>query len=194
MPRPRGSADLLEDRRKRALALLDRGYSLNEVGRRIGCAAVSVMRWRDARHRGGAQALKVRFSPGRPWKLEKAARQRLVRLLLQGATAHGWRTNLWTTARIAELVRREFGVEYHRDHIGRLLHSLGWSVQKPERRALERDEQAIKRWKQKAFCSFPTWPGHGLLKDKLPSIATVRDGGTKSPSSREFRSARGGTA
>ena len=149
MPRPRGSADLLEDRRKRALALLDRGYSLNEVGRRIGCAAVSVMRWRDARHRGGAQALKVRFSPGRPWKLERAARQRLARLLLQGATAHGWRTNLWTTGRIAELVRREFGVEYHRDHIGRLLHSLGWSVQKPERRALERDEQAIKRWKQK---------------------------------------------
>ena len=148
MPRPRGSADLLEDRRKRALALLDRGYSLNEVGRRIGCAAVSVMRWRDARRRGGAQALKVRFSPGRPWKLEKAARKRLVRLLLQGATAHGWRTNLWTTARIAELVRREFGVEYHRDHIGRLLHSLGWSVQKPERRARERDEPAIERWKQ----------------------------------------------
>ena len=149
MPRPRGSADLLEDRRKRALALLDRGYSLNEVGRRIGCAAVSVMRWRDARRRGGAQALKVRFSPGRPWKLEKAARKRLVRLLLQGATGHGWRTNLWTTARIAELVRREFGVEYHGDHIGRLLHSLGWSVQKPERRALERDEPAIERWKQK---------------------------------------------
>jgi len=149
MPRPRGSADLLEDRRRRALALLDQGYSLNEVGRRIGCAAVSVMRWRDARRRGGAQALQVRFSPGRPWKLGEAERKRLVRMLLQGATAHGWRTNLWTTARIAQLVRREFQVEYHRDHIGRLLHRLGWSVQKPERRALERDEAAIERWKQK---------------------------------------------
>lgn len=149
MPRPKGSADLLEDRRKRALTLLDRGYSLNEVGRRIGCAAVSVMRWRDARRRGGAQALKVRFSPGRPWKLDQAERKRLVRLLLQGATAHGWRTNLWTTARIAELVRREFGVEYHRDHIGRLLHNLGWSVQKPERRALERDEEAIAHWRRR---------------------------------------------
>ena len=149
MPRPRGSADLLEDRRRRALTLLDRGCSLNEVGRRVGCAAVSVMRWRDARRRGGAQALKVRFSPGRPWKLGAVERKRLVRMLLQGATAHGWRTNLWTTARIAELVRREFQVEYHRDHIGRLLHSLGWSVQKPERRALERDEAAIERWKQK---------------------------------------------
>jgi transposase len=149
MPRPRGSADLLEDRRKRALALLDQGYSLHEVGRRVGCAAVSVMRWRDARRRGGAKALQVRFSPGRPRKLDAAQRKRLVGLLLRGATAHGWRNNLWTTARIAELIRREFSTEYHRDHIGRLLHSLGWSVQKPERRALERDEEAIARWKQK---------------------------------------------
>src|SRR6516162_5192793 len=149
MPRPKGSADLLEDRRKRALALLDHGYSLHEVGRRVGCAAVSVMLWRDARRRGGAQALKVRFSPGRPRKLEAAQGKRLVGLLLRGATAQGWRTNLWTTARIAELIRREFAIPYHRDHIGRLLHSLGWSVQKPERRALERDEEAIARWKRK---------------------------------------------
>lgn len=149
MPRPKGSADLLEDRRKRALALLDRGYSLHEVGRRVGCAAVSVMRWRDARRRGGAKALRVRFSPGRPTKMDAAQRKRLVSLLVKGATAHGWRTNLWTTARIAELIRREFSIEYHRDHIGRLLHGLGWSVQKPERRALERDEEQIERWKQK---------------------------------------------
>ena len=68
MPRPKGSADLLEDRRKRALALLDAGHSLNEVGRRVGCNPSSVMRWRDARRRGGPKALRVRFSPGRPWK------------------------------------------------------------------------------------------------------------------------------
>jgi transposase len=149
MPRPKGSADLLEDRRRRALALLDAGYSLNEVGRRIGCAAVSVMRWRDARRRQGDSVFEVRFSPGRPWKLGEKERKRLVRLLLKGPLAHGYRTNLWTTARIAELIRREFGVEYHRDHIGRLMHGLGWSVQKPERRALERDEEAIERWKHK---------------------------------------------
>jgi transposase len=62
---------------------------------------------------------------------------------------HGYRTNLWTTARIAELIRREFGVQYHRDHVGKLMHALNWSPQKPERRALERNEQAIERWKQK---------------------------------------------
>jgi transposase len=70
-------------------------------------------------------------------------------LLLQGPLAHGYRTNLWTTARIAELIQRKYGVQHHRDHVGRLMHSLKWSPQKPERRALERDEKAIARWKQK---------------------------------------------
>jgi transposase len=63
--------------------------------------------------------------------------------------AHGYRTNLWTTARIAEVIGQEFGVHYHRDHIGRLMHSLQWSHQKPERRALERNEGAIEHWKRK---------------------------------------------
>ena len=140
MPRLKGSADLLEDRRKRALALLDSGESLNEVGRRIGCNPSSVMRWRDARRRGGAKALRVRFSPGRPLKLDRTQRRRLVSLLLQGPMMHGYRTNLWTTARIAELIRSRFGIRHHRDHVGRLMHSLNWSPQKPERRALERDD------------------------------------------------------
>jgi len=158
MPRLRGSADLLEDRRKRALSLLDSGFSLNEVGRRIGCAPISVMRWRDARRRGGEKALRVRYSPGRPPKLDKKQRKALVGLLLRGARAHGFRTELWTTARIAEMIEREFGIQYHRDHVGRLMHSLQWSPQKPERRALERDEKAIAHWKEK------DWP---RIKKKL---------------------------
>ena len=149
MPRLKGSADLLEDRRRRALALCDTGLSLNEVGRRIRCAASSVLRGLRARRRGGPDALRVRSSPGRPLKLGRTQRRRLVKLLLKGPMAQGYRTNLWTTARIAVLIEREFGVHYHRDHIGRLIHSLNWSHQKPERRAVERDEQAIKRWKQK---------------------------------------------
>src|ERR1700737_1625269 len=149
MPRLKGSADLLEDRRKRALTLLDSGHSAKQVGRLIGCNASSVMRWRDARRRGGAQALRVRFSPGRPLKLDQAERKRLADMPLRGPLAHGYRTNLWTTARMAEVIRHEFGIQYHRDHVGRLMHSLQWSPQKPERRALERDEQAINRWKQR---------------------------------------------
>jgi transposase len=151
MPRPKGSAELLEDRRRRALALLDEGRSLHEVSDLVRCAASSVMRWRDARRRGGSRALKVRSSPGRPAKLAGRHRDRLIRLLLRGAMAHGYGTDLWTTSRIAAVIEREFGVSYHRDHIGRLLHGLGWSHQKPERRAVERDEAAIRRWKRREW-------------------------------------------
>ena len=149
MPRLKGSADLLEDRRRRALALWDTGLSLNEVGRRIQCAASSVMRWLRARRRGGPSALRVRRSPGRPLKLDRGQRRRLLRLLLRGAPAHGYRTQLWTTARMAEVIWREFGVRYHRDHVRRLMHSLHWGPQKPERRAVERGDEAVERWKRK---------------------------------------------
>jgi transposase len=62
--------------------------------------------------------------------------------------AHGYRTELWTTQRIAALIEKHFGVKYHRNHISKLLHQLGWSHQKPERRSLERNEVAIDQWKR----------------------------------------------
>ncbi len=148
MPRLKGSADLLEDRRRRALALLDDGLSLNEVGRRMRCAPSSVLRWRKARWRGGPDALRVRFSPGRPSKLTETQRRRLVKVLLQGPLAHGYRTHLWTTQRIAEVIWRKFRVRYHRDHVGRLMHRLSWTHQKPQTRAVERQEETIARWKR----------------------------------------------
>ena len=147
--RPTGSAEVLEGRRLRALKLLSAGISLQEVGRRIGCAASSVMRWRNLLRRGGPKALKVRPTPGRPPKLSARERKRLVQLLLRGPLAHGYRTDLWTTARISELIAKSFGVHYHRDHVGRLMHDLDWSHQKPERRSLERNEEKIEHWKRK---------------------------------------------
>ncbi|MFQ5471404.1 MAG: winged helix-turn-helix domain-containing protein [Dehalococcoidia bacterium] len=150
--RPKGSAEVLARRRRRALALLDEGLSLNEVARRMDCQASSVMRWRDTRDRVGEKVFEVGASPGRPSRLTPAQKKRLLRLLLKGPMAHGYSTDLWTCDRIAKLIRREFGVRYHRDHIGRLMHQLGWSYQKPERRALERDEEKIDRWKRK------NWP------------------------------------
>jgi transposase len=89
----------------------------------------------------------------------------LVKLLLRGPLTFGYRTNLWTTTRIAELIKAQFGVRYHRAHVGRLMHSLNWSHQKPERRAIERKEKAIRRWKRKGWARVkktllgwaPTW-------------------------------------
>ena len=149
--RPYGSQSNLEKRRRKAIHLLDDGLSLHEVARRIGCHASSVMRWRDARNKHGEKGLKPKPVPGRPRKLTVRQRKRLVALLKKGAMAHGYRTELWTTARIAELIKRTFAVHYHRDHVGRLMASLGWSYQKPERRALQRNEEAIEEWKHKEW-------------------------------------------
>lgn len=149
--RPKGSVKVLADRRRRALKLLDEGLSLNEVGRRLACHASSVLRWRDRRIREGDGVYDVHSSPGRPTRLNARQKRRLAKLLLKGAMAHRYHTDLWTTARVAEIIEREFGVHYHRDHIGRLLHGIGFSCQKPDRKALERDEERIERWKHEVW-------------------------------------------
>jgi transposase len=87
-------------------------------------------------------------APGRPGKLRAAECQRLLQLLLKGALAYGFANDLWTLKRIARVIRREFGVKYHPNHIWRLLRRRGWSCQVPERRAVERDEQAIAHWRR----------------------------------------------
>ena len=149
MARPTGSAELIEARRRQALRLLDQGYSLTEVGRMTDSAASSVMRWRDARARGGSQALKVRPTPGRPPALSNAQRQRIIRRLMKGAMANGFTTELWTASRVATVIEQCCKVHYHRSHVARLLHDFGFSCQKPERRAIERDEDRIEQWKRK---------------------------------------------
>ena len=85
-------------------------------------------------------------APGRPPKLTAKQRAQLERLLLKGAEAAGFATPLWTCPRIATVIERHFQVRYHVDHIGRVLHALGWSPQQPTRRAIERDEVAIAQW------------------------------------------------
>ena len=143
-----GSAKVLEARRRQALALVQQGLSLNAAARRLGCAASSVMRWVHAHRRHGEAGLKVRPAPGRPRRLSARQEARVRQQLLRGPMAHGYATDRWTTQRIAEVIERTFGVGYHRDHVGRLLARCGWSPQKPERRARERDEAAIERWKR----------------------------------------------
>lgn len=151
MPRPKGSAEVLEDRRRKALALVDAGCTLNEAARRIGCGASSVMRWFHARRRGGEEALRVRFSSGRPPRLTPRQKRRLIQLLTEGPLTRGYRTNVWTSKRIAHLIDEEFGISYHPNHIGRLMFGLGWSHQKPKKRAAERDPEEIEGWKRKQW-------------------------------------------
>lgn len=143
--RPSGSGKELERRRFRAIAMLREGLSAADVASRVGAHVVSVYRWAAMRRRG-VKAMRSRPTPGRPPKLTAEQKRELERILLEGAKAQGFPTDLWTCPRIAEVIRREFAVDYHVDHVVRLLHGLGWSPQKPQRRAVERDEKAIRSW------------------------------------------------
>jgi len=149
--RPAGSAVELERRRKRAIDLLKKGYAPVEVARMLGVDRRSLRRWNAAYRDAGQAGIASRPAPGRPPKLNTKQKARLEKCLLKGARAAGFSTDLWTCPRVAQLIWERFGARYHVDHIGRLLHGLGWSPQKPQRRAIERDEEAIGRWVKKEW-------------------------------------------
>ncbi len=151
MSRPLGSAAELERRRRWALELLQQGKRQADIATFLGVNRNSIYRWRrQAQHTPAALAAKPH--PHRPPALSADQLHALEELLLQGATAHGWHNHLWTTDRVATLIERHFHVRYHPDHVGRFLRQrLRWSVQKPVRRARERDEQTIRRWQSEDF-------------------------------------------
>ncbi|MDA8179248.1 MAG: IS630 family transposase [Deltaproteobacteria bacterium] len=144
--RPAGSPQDLERRRLRAIELLKEDLPPVDVARIVGCDRRSVRRWNAAFQKGGGKAIKARPAPGRPPRLADKDKRRLEQALLKGPKAAGFSTDLWTCPRVAQLIFDRFGLRYHVDHIGRLLHALGWSPQKPQRRAVERNEDEIRRW------------------------------------------------
>lgn len=144
--RPSGSPQELEQRRLRALRLLGEGFSPVEVAGQIGVDRRSVRRWKASARKGGAKAVAARPASGRPRRLAVRDLTRLRRLLVKGAQAAGLPTDLWTCPRVSWLIQRQFGVRYHPAHVSRLLHGLGFSPQKPTRRAIERDEPRIRAW------------------------------------------------
>jgi transposase len=147
--RIKGSPAELEARRRRAAALLDRGKGVSEVARLIGCSTGSVDRWKKALKKRGPDGLAAKPHPGPKPRLTKAQKRRLLAPLKKGALAAGYDSDLWTCRRVRDLIAKTQGVWYDLNHVGRILHALGLSVQKPEARARERDEAAIQRWRKK---------------------------------------------
>jgi transposase len=146
--RPYGTPQQLEKRRRRAVALLREGHGPTAVARMVGVAHGSVVRWRQACEAAGDEALAAKPHNGPRPKLSNKQCLRLQRLLLDGPTRHGYANELWTLKRVAYLIRRKFGVKYDPSGVWHLLRRMGWTCQKPERRARERDERAIARWRQ----------------------------------------------
>ncbi|HEY1890369.1 MAG TPA: winged helix-turn-helix domain-containing protein [Steroidobacteraceae bacterium] len=142
---------VLERRRLRGARLLAGGESQAEVARRVGVSRQTVMRWDRVREQGGVEALRRPKQFGRPERLSLEQRAELVQILKAGALAAGFGTELWTVPRIGQLINQRFGVSMVSTSVWRLLGRLGWSVQRPAGQARERDERAIRTWKQKRW-------------------------------------------
>ncbi len=127
------------------------GWSRHDIAEALGISPVSVSRWFARVRDGGLEALRAHPSPGHPPKLSAAQRRLIPELLWHGAEAYGFRGEVWTCARVAHVIEEEFGVRYHKDHVGRLLKELHWTPQVPIRRAIQRDEEAIRRWRDEAW-------------------------------------------
>lgn len=135
----------------RAANLLAEGMRPVDVARMLGCSESAVSRWRKEIREKGVAGLKAKPIPGRPSFLSDRQKEKLKEILLRGPEASGYPTDLWTCRRVGEVIEREFGVRYHPNAVWFLLRSLGWTCQKPERRARERDEEAIRRWRREEW-------------------------------------------
>ena len=148
------ASDWREGRRLRAFELKREGWSQQRIAEALGVSKGAVSQWmKRAREGGGVRALKRQPAPGAPPRLSEEQRAKVPELLERGAQAHGFRGEVWTCERVAEVIRREFGVVYHPAHVSRLLKALRQSLQKPQRRANQRDEEAIENWKEQRWPS-----------------------------------------
>ena len=136
----------LERRRLAAAEDLRAGMRQSDVARKYGVNPSSVCRWNESLKEKGIESLHRRNAPGASSKLSKEQQRALGEVIIWGAAAYGYDTDLWTLRRVAEVIQREFGVSYHFRSLSNVLHRMGFSPQKPKRRAAERDQAAVQTW------------------------------------------------
>jgi len=184
-------ADWREERRKRAWQLKEEGWQQKDIAVALGVSEGAVNRWIKRGREGGEEALKAHPPKGVSPRLTAEQKAQIPPLLAKGAEAYGFRGDVWTASRVAEVIKRTFGVRYHRDHVGKLMRKAGWSRQKPVERASQRNDEAIKKW------SDERWPeikksrsresDHHL--GRRSGLLSVTDGGAHLGSTRADASA-----
>ena len=147
------ATDWREGRRLRAFELKEQGWKQTQIADALGVTEGAVSQWMKRAREEGVEGLRHKPPPGATPRLSEDERAKLPELLAQGAQAHGFRGEVWTCERVAVVIRKEFGVSYHPAHVSRLLKALRQSLQKPQRRANQRDEEAIEHFKDKKWPS-----------------------------------------
>ncbi len=143
--------DWKERRRWRALDLKRDGWTHHEIAEALGVTKGAVSQWMTRVATDGEESLTARPHTGAASKLTAHQREMILEYLSHGAEAYGFRGEVWTAARVAQVIRREFAVTYHKDHVSRLLKALQWTPQKPMERAAQRDEQKITEWREETW-------------------------------------------
>lgn len=143
--RPNGTSQQLQKRRQQALALLKEGKSAEEVAERMKVTIRSVYRWQQEQKQPKPKSERPL---GRPAYLTKEQIKQLERELLKGAYAHGYSEDYWTLDRVGRVIWDLFQVRYTPSGVWRLLNSMGWSCQKVQRLAIQRDDEKIRHWKR----------------------------------------------
>ena len=162
--RPRRDFAGLERRRKQAARLFAEGAVQADVARRLQASRQSVMRWYRQWRRGGVASLRAAGRAGRMPRLDARDLGRVDTALREGARAHGFNTDLWTLPRVARVIEQVTKVRYHPGHVWKILRSMEWTLQRPAKRARERDEEAVQRWvagKWPALKKTPVAKGRG---------------------------------
>lgn len=159
--RPIGNPVLHEKRRLDAVHLVVRGdISQTQAAKQHGVHPRTVRYWMELYRKQGAKGLKATPNLGRPPRLSVREKTKLRNWLLKGAKACDFSTDLWTCSRVALLIRKRFGHHYHISQVSRILHALGFSPQKPQRKAIERDEIQIKNWRTRVWPRIKKKPGN----------------------------------
>jgi len=133
--------DWRECRRFRAWELREKGWTQQKIAEALGVTQGAVSQWIKRVKEGGVEGLRHKKSPGAPSRLTSSQKSELPELLSKGAESHGFRGEIWTCDRVAEVIRQHYGVSYHPSHVSRILRSLGWSLQKPKQKAKQWDEK-----------------------------------------------------
>lgn len=139
--------DSREWRRLRAWELKQQGWLQCDIAEALDVSKGAVSQWIATAEVSGVEGLRSHTSPGHPAKLTASQKCQIPDFLWHGAEAYGFRGEVWTCSRVAQVIEWEFGIRYHRNHVSRLLKDLGWTPQIPITRAVQRDEAAIARWR-----------------------------------------------